>query len=506
MRLPLVAGFVSSAVAASMVLTLAPAAPAGTVVPSKTECAVADPGWVSQGIRLMQTLGTPQAPGRIGPEFFSLEVAPEVTDPVRLNPGGYQRLWDMGVDWADVNPAPGVFDWSVLDSRVRQIESAGAKPLYVLGLTPTWAAANPAAGDPRWGAGTASAPADLESWRAYVRAVAERYNGNNGFGKIWAFETWNEANITTFWDNGDENSADPFGMRTLGSMTKIAYDTVKAVNPDALLIAATTTTRVRGLKDNFGGPQKRYWYYLEALKANGWPFDAWGIHSYPAGNAGPSQRISDVTCWQEIVVRNIGETSVLSQVADNRAKKPTLLGRPIFDTEMNFGFAGPGTIPGALYDDSTSQRLIWRAYIDSARLGIDSTTWYLFSRDTYTIGGTPMGVQMNSPAAIDGYTDARAILQGGQPFKGCGDIGDNATVKSCELAQYRDLDGAINGAVLTTAFLVFAEDVFAGQTPTVRFVAGVSRDLVPWGRFEVGRLFTSVSGAPTFVMDVRGVR
>lgn len=509
MRFPLVTALISSTAALSLVVGMSTTAAAGPTTPKRTQCLSPDPTWVADGKRVMQTLGSASDPGRIDETFFALEIAPEVTDPVGLNPGGYQRIWDMGVDWADVNPAPGVFDWSVLDVRVKQIADAGAKPLYVLGLTPQWAAANPAAGDPRWGVGTASRPADLETWRAYVRAVAERYNGNNGFGKIWAFETWNEANIATFWDNGGESDPDPFGMNTLGSMTKIAYDTIEAVNPDALLIAATTTTRVRGANGVFGGPQKRYWYYLEALKANGWPFDAWGIHSYPAGNAGPSQRMDDVVCWQEIVVRNIGESAVNAQVKDHRAGKPTLLGRPTFDTELNFGFAGPGTIPGSLYDAELSEALIWRAYIDSARLGIESTTWYLYSKDEYTIGGTPMGVQMRAgQASVVAYQRARDLLMRGSPFKGCGSISvpDGPEVRSCELAGYRDATIFEGGSILPSGFIIFPEDAFRMSTPTIEFSAGLVQPLVPAGSRISGRSqISSVGRAPLFVMDVSGL-
>lgn len=492
----------------AMVLGSVVGAPAAESVPGKTECATDDPTWVKDGIRAMQKLGGLDAPGVIGELFFGLEVAPEITEPITLNRGGYQRLWDMGVDWADVNPSAGVFDWSVLDMRVKQVTDAGARPLYVLGLTPEWAATNPEAGDERWGKGTASAPKNLEDWRAYVKAVAERYNGNNGVGKIWAFETWNEANITTFWDNGEADSADPFGMGTLASMTKIANDTINTVNPDALLIAATTTTRVRGANDNFGGPQKRYRAYLEALKAQNWPFDAWGIHSYPAGNAGPGSRMADVQCWQEIVIRNMGEASVKSQLANPGGEKP--LYRPIFDTEVNFGFAGPGDVLGALYDANLSEALIWRAYIDSARLGIDSTTWYLHSLGEYKIDGNPMGVQMyESQTSIAAYRSARSQLPYLSPFAGCTNIGaaGSPRVNSCEFRSYERTFFNFDGNSIGSAFLVFAEDVFSGPTPTIPFNAYLY-PLVP------DRLATPVmkrekvealSGLPAIVAAVKGV-
>lgn len=492
---------------ASLAMSAPPAA--STTIPKKTECATDDPFWVREGIRVMQSLGPASNPGQISPEFFSLEIAPEITRPIGVNPGGYQRLWDMGVAWKDVNPFMGTFDWSVLDVRVNQAQDAGARPMYVLGLTPLWAASNPTVGDPRWGLGTSSAPADLEWWRAYVRAVAERYNGNNGFGKIDAFEVWNEANIVTFWDNGDETFDDPFGMNTLALMTKIAYDEIKSVNPDATVISATTTTRVRGKNDSFGGPQKRYWYYLEALKAQNYPFDAWGIHSYPAGNAGPTERIADVTCWQEKVVRNLGEEEVIRQVEAFDKGQPTVLGRPIFDTELNFGLAGPGPIPGTSYAGDLADRLVWRAYIDSARLGIDSTTWYLYTDRPYTIGGVEMGVQMyDGTSTPQSFMNARSTLLRGGKFLGCGNLGRGSppepTVKACRFAGLATYAGVgFDSGGIDATFLMFAENVFGTPYPTVPFIAGAYESLTPPLDIASEAQVLWADGRPTLIEDPR---
>ena len=493
-----------------------PALPAAmSTIPKKTQCATDDPFWVREGINVMQSLGPASKPGAMGPEFFSLEIAPEITRSVPMNPNGYQRLWDMGVAWKDVNPREDVFDWSVLDKRVEQA-SFLSKPMYVLGLTPSWAASSDA-GDPRWGIGTASAPKNLNMWRTYVRAVAERYNGNNGVGKIEAFEVWNEANIVTFWDNGDENSPDPFGMGTLAEMTKIAYDEIKAVNPSATVISATTTTRVRGKNDFFGGPQKRYWYYLQALKERNYPFDAWGIHSYPAGNAGPTERIADVTCWQEMVVRHFGEDEINRQVQAFENGQDSVLSRPIFDTELNFGLAGPGPISSASYTGDLADRLIWRAYIDSARLGIDSTTWYLYTAGPYSIGGVEMGVQMHDgTSTVRTYGDVRETLlvaQSGK-FLGCGNIGAGAPpvsiVNTCRFEGLRSDSSGIFDQLAANApdsipndFLMFSENVFGPAVPTLPFIATGYLSLTPPKDTQANAQVLWADGRPVFISDPR---
>lgn len=322
------------------------------------------------GVRIMQT------PSTITPGFFSLEVAPEVTSSVPI-PAGYHRLWDMKVAWRDVNPEQGTFVWDVLDQRVAQAEASGASPLLVLGLTPKWAAADPSAGDIRWGEGSASVPASNDSWRAYVEAVVDRYGG-----RIGAYEVWNEANLQTFWAGTPDQMAE---------LTKIAHDVIKSRNPNAVVLAASSTTRLRNPMKKFYGP------YLMALEQRGFPFDAFAIHTYPAGNAGPDQRVSDIIHWQEFVVSQLGPTS-------------PILKRPIWDTEVNFGLAGPGPIPPTDFDDVQGATLMARTFADSARLGIDATFWYMYTADFFDL----LGVQFNAntPVTANSWNVARSQMLG----------------------------------------------------------------------------------------------
>ena len=298
--------------------------------------------------------------------FMSMEVAPEVTDAVPLN-AGMHRLWDMKVAWKDVNPARGVFDWSVLDMRIAQAEASGARPMLVLGLTPTWAAANPSAGDPRWGLGTASPPTNINDWKNYVQAVVSRYGT-----RIGAYEVWNEANLQTFWTGSFDE---------LAALTDTAYDIIKSSNSGALVLMASTTTRLVSPAAKFTTG------YLEALGRYGNPFDGYTIHTYPAGDIPfdgvSAQRISDIKAWQTAVVKAVGPDS-------------PLLDRLIFDTEVNYGLAGPGTRPGTDFTDEQGAALLEQTFRDSAALGIDATFWYLYTASPFDL----LGVQMWSGSPL----------------------------------------------------------------------------------------------------------
>jgi hypothetical protein len=311
----------------------------------------------------------------------------------------------MKVAWRDVNPAPGVFDWSILDRRVAQVESWGGRPLLVLGLTPQWAAQDPNAGDPRWGAGSASPPITLGMWGAYVTAVSQRYGS-----RIGGYELWNEANLKTFWTGSAAELAD---------MAGVAHRIIKDSSPNAVVLAPSVTTRLSS-GARFSAA------FVDAIVANRFSFDAWAIHTYPAGNAGVSfdgscnadpesgetpqdcingaspklaakQRVNDVRQWQQSVVSVVGATS-------------PLLDLPIWDTEINYGLAGPGIIPGVDWSDSQGVSLMQYTFTDSARLGIDNTFWYEFTATPFSL----LGVQMtpSTPQTLSAWSGPAVTASG----------------------------------------------------------------------------------------------
>lgn len=317
-------------------------------------------------------------------DFVSLEAAPEVAGTIPIG-AGMHRLWDLGVTWKDVNPAPGTFTWTALDAQVAKAEASGARPLLVLGMTPAWAAANPGAGDPRWGLGTASPPRDVNDWRAYVTAVVDRYGS-----RIAAYELWNEANLATFWTGTADQMAE---------LTAAAYEIIKAKQPQATVLLPSVTLRLRPSMRRFMNP------FLVSLGNRGNPFDAFAIHTYPAGNLGAQDRVNDIVYWQSTVVNQVGAGS-------------PILDRPIFDTEVNFGLAGPGATPGRAYSDAEGAALIQQTYLDSRNLGIDATFWYLYTAAPYNL----LGVQLwqGAPAALDAWQATRRVFAAGTPCPAAG--------------------------------------------------------------------------------------
>lgn len=299
---------------------------------------------------------------------MGLEIAPEFRPfPAGMREvpsvsAGYHRIWDMATAWNDLQPVPGWWDPTNLRNRITQAQASPGKPriLYVMGLTPEWAAKDPSLGDPRWGVGSASPPASIKYWTDYVtRLVAE-------FGDdIDAYEIWNEANLQTFWQGDAEEMA---------LMTRVAYNIIKQYDPTAVVLSPSTTLRLRTSAYNWN--QK----FIPALLAyDEVPVDAYAVHSYPAGDFtavrdAVNARAADVQFYRA-TMRDLLRTR------KGEAKKP------LWDTELNYGLKGPGDRPGYNWGPVSSQVLMYNSYYGSQYLGIESTFWYLYTKEPFDLLG-----------------------------------------------------------------------------------------------------------------------
>lgn len=332
---------------------------------------------IARGVCVLQKLpAAPAAPAlSVGPEVGWNAGLTNLAPPV----APLYRLWDMKVAWNDINPAPGVFNFTELDRRVALVNSWGARPVLVLGLTPTWASTNPGAGNGIWGAGSAAPPTSMDSWREYVTKVVTRYGD-----LIAAYEVWNEANLTTFWQGTPQQMAE---------MTSIAS---QIIGDSALVMAPSVTTRLLS-GARFMRP------FIDALTIGPSGIDVWTIHTYPKGDAGPGPeaaaqtRRDDIVRWQAALVEAVGPTS-------------PWLTKQVWDTEVNFGLRGPGSSPKTDYSDADGATLLQLAYRDSQALGIDQTFWYQFTASSYDLLGVQFTPQ--TPQIFNTWNQLPTYLQG----------------------------------------------------------------------------------------------
>jgi hypothetical protein len=163
---------------------------------------------------------------------------------------GLVRLWDTGTRWSNLEPSPGVWNWSRMDYYVNAAVAAHEQVLYTLGMPPQWASSAPT--DAKSGAD--APPASMAQWRAYVRTVATRYRG-----RIHDWEIWNEVNAAFYTGSAGE----------LVRLTAAARQELKAVDPRNVVLSPDFTRAGLPLLSRF-------------LTAGGGRFiDALSVHAYP---------------------------------------------------------------------------------------------------------------------------------------------------------------------------------------------------------------------------------
>jgi Glycosyl hydrolase family 10 len=88
------------------------------------------------------------------------------------------------LDWSNIEPQRGQFNWSTLDSVVSLANANGIHIDFPLQKAPNWAKSQTCGGQPLLPGTTEMAQ--------YATAVAQRYNGQNGHGYIDSYEIGNE--------------------------------------------------------------------------------------------------------------------------------------------------------------------------------------------------------------------------------------------------------------------------------------------------------------------------
>lgn len=301
-------------------------------------------------------------------------------------PIGSLRLWDNETTWSVLEPAPDQYNWAKLDAAVANAQQNGVNDiLLALAGTPAWATDDPASG----GAagvlpGAAGMPRNLADWDDFVREVATRYQG-----RITSYQVWNEPNLVTFSTGSPQD---------LAELTSRAYRIIKSIDPNAKVVAPSMGTRLGAKGSKLSNKLNRYLStYLSELKKDGWPVDVWAVHTYPASLGTPADRGKLIKGYLALL------------------KKFQAPKKPIWDTENNFGLAGPGPQnPDQDIVDSRAYSWTAQTYLDALRYGISRVYWYAWGPENDLVG-----IQMydGTPAAT-AYTTLQDWIVGAT-YKGC---------------------------------------------------------------------------------------
>lgn len=319
------------------------------------------------------------SPGTIPREYFGLHIhRAATTTPFPAIPFGSWRLWDAAVSWSNLEPVPGKWNFEKLDKLVSLAEARKVDVLLTLGLTPPWASARPTESSV-YGPGLAAAPKAINDWKRYVETVARRYKG-----RIHGYEIWNEPNLMKFY------SGTPGEMV---SLAREAYGILKAIDPNALVVSPSATTK-KGLG-----------WLKEFFSLGGGKYcDVIGYHLYVTPS--PPEEMSLLMSELKVLIRSHG-----------------LEAKPIWNTEAGWairskipseGSEKSGRKEGGLGEEEAAA-YVARAYIVNWASGVDR--YYFYAWDNKEMGLVEPDGKTLKPAAV--------------AYKAISDWMVGATMKSC---------------------------------------------------------------------------
>jgi hypothetical protein len=293
---------------------------------------------------------------------------------------GSVRLWDVGVQWRDIEAAKGIYNWSRLDQLVTAAQAAHESVTMVVAMTPSFYAARPT--DP---------PRTIAPYRAFVSALMRRYKNFHGKRGIASYQVWNESNITTFWTGS---------MRQLAVLSKTMHDVGHQVDPKADIVSPAMVARL---------PYQLDWLKkFYRLKLNGTPvwkfydtlgFSLYSLPTYHGRAAGP-----------EDVMRLLG------QVRSRLRKDPVRGSMPIWNTEVNYGLqtGSRGGTRAAPISNAKQASFVARTYLLNAAAGVRRVFWYRYDMGILGSGGTIANTllsQPDNPAVVTPAGQAFVLVQ-----------------------------------------------------------------------------------------------
>jgi hypothetical protein len=275
------------------------------------------------------------------------------------------------VEWRDVEPSKGNFNWGGLDEVVAVANSKGLRVMFSVLRSPTWASGHPD-----------SPPRNFNDFGDFVGALAARFKG-----KGMAYEVWNEQNLKREWHEY------PIDACKYVELLKIGYTRIKNADSSAVVVAGALTPT--GVNDpNIAVDDRTYLNQLYGCGIRGW-FDALGAH--PSGFNNPPD--VDWRSWQDPTRPSFkGHPSFFFKATMEDYRNIMVAngdgGRPIWVTE--FGWAVGSAMAGYEYaaQNSEGERAQWfvKAYQMSKNWGFVGVV-FLWNLDFRIVApGTEMGL------------------------------------------------------------------------------------------------------------------
>ncbi len=164
----------------------------------------------------------------------------------------------IDVSWAEIETAPQVYSYAALDSMVAAMELAGLKIMLNVFDAPAWSRKTYSEKLNSQFRDYVGPPENYDDFAIFLANLVIRYAG-----LVDAYEIWKSPNLLKFWsapvytrpqemtDDGDYGIPDQIqiGARFYVPLLEIAYETIKAHDEEALVVAAGLAPV--GFNDNY---------------------------------------------------------------------------------------------------------------------------------------------------------------------------------------------------------------------------------------------------------------
>jgi hypothetical protein len=284
------------------------------------------------------------------------------------------------LDWADINSAPGVYDFQYLDAFLKINQERDIDVIYTFGRTPQWASSQPGMPGP-YGNGQCAPPSDLQNWDDYVTAIV-----NHAGTRISYWELWNEPQDPDYYC-GDS--------RTLVTMAQHAYQIIKSINPAAQVLTPAASAS--------GGPG---WLDRYLSEGGGNYADIISFHGYCNSEA---ESIHSVVSQYQTVLATHGQSN-----------------KPLWDTEADWA----GDPNDGLEGSANRAAFLTKYYLLQWSEGVSRFVWYAYD-------GGPWGGLWNAATGADqdvaSYAIVQQWMQGASMTSGCAP--DGSDTWTCTLSR-----------------------------------------------------------------------
>jgi hypothetical protein len=197
----------------------------------------------------------------------------------QMQAGGVAKLRFI-LSWREIQPAPGVFDWSRVDEIVGGAADHGIEPLPF------------AFGSPQWIGDEASPPLDSaeerRAWQDFLTAAVQRYGRAGSFWEgratrfpITDWQIWNEPSYPLYWKPRPD-------ARAYADLLELSARTIRASDPEArILLGGLAAVQNGPLPWNF----LRDLYRVDGIERH---FDAVALHPFSPNLFGVEYQLSQM--------------------------------------------------------------------------------------------------------------------------------------------------------------------------------------------------------------------